>query len=209
MANARNARALAPGLTSLKAERIGCSPEQGHTLEGRRTQASATGPLNILDEATRCVAEAVVAENFIPPIEILETRIVTESGQTCSVVEGQPFKLQILLQCNKPIPAASVNLNITRLDGVCAFYQPSGLSHVHIREHIGRATVEFDFSVNPFGFGDYEVRIGVCNEWSWDNIPPSEVFDRSFGEFKFSVRLSMPIEFGIIRTQVPVTLVLS
>lgn len=169
-------------------------------------KAVAVGPLSIPDEASQRVAAKVAADNFIPAVEIMETCIVTECGVVNTVLEGQPFKLRIVLRCNKPVPAASVNINILRSDGVYVFYQPSGLCHMHIKEHIGRATVEFDFSANPFGAGDYEANIFACNEWNWDNIPPSDIYDKSVGEFRFSVRLSTPIEFGLIHTVVPVTI---
>lgn len=186
-----------------------CAMEmQYESLADGWVEACATGPLSIPDEAARRVAESVAADNFTPAIEILETRIVTDNGVVSSVGEGQSFKLEVAVQCNRPVPAASVNINILRSDGVYAFYQPSGLSHAHIKQHIGRATVQFDFTSNPFGAGDYEVNVFACNEWSWNNIPPSDIYDKSLGEFRFSVRLSAPIEFGIIRATVPVTVAL-
>ena len=64
----------------------------------------------IPDEASLEVAEKLAADDFIPAIEIMETRIVSESGIVNSVMEGQPFKLEIVLQCNKPVrrPASTL-----------------------------------------------------------------------------------------------------
>ncbi len=44
-----------------------------------------------------------------------------------TVREKQGFAIRVKLRYHKPMPETSVNLNITRSDGVYAFYQPSGL----------------------------------------------------------------------------------
>ncbi len=46
----------------------------------------------------------------------------------------------------------------------------------------------------------------VCNAWSWENIPPSEIFDRSMGAFRFSVQNADPVTFGLINVRVPVAI---
>ena len=91
-----------------------------------------------------------------------------------------------------------MNLNVVRADGVYAFYQPSGLAAGNILDFLGDATIDFTFDPNPFGAGEYEVNVFVCNGWSWENVPPSDVYDRSIGSFRFGVGLRRPIPFGLI-----------
>jgi lipopolysaccharide transport system ATP-binding protein len=138
------------------------------------------------------------------PVEIVDMRLIVDARSTLSVRERQPFKLQFRTRHNERVDSVSVNLNIVRADGVYTFYQPGGWFGENIRNFVGEAVTEFIFDPNVFGAGLYEVNVFASNGWSWENIPPSEIFDRSIGVFKFNVTLAEPIEFGLINTRVAV-----
>lgn len=145
-------------------------------------------------------------QQLLQPVQILDTAIIVGGAPTNVIREMQPFKLRIRLRQHESVPATSVNINISRADGVYTFYQPSGLNGQNIENFIGDAVVEFDFQHNPLGAGEYEVNVFACNGWSWDNIPPSEIFDRSIGVFRFTILQGNPIPFGIVNMRVPVTI---
>jgi lipopolysaccharide transport system ATP-binding protein len=138
------------------------------------------------------------------PVELVDMRLIVDGRSTLSVREMQPFKLQFRTRHNEAVESVSVNLNIVRSDGVYTFYQPGGWFGENIRNFVGEALTEFNFDQNVFGAGLYEVNVFACNGWSWQNIPPSEIFDRSIGVFKFNVTLGDQLEFGVINTRVPV-----
>jgi hypothetical protein len=145
-------------------------------------------------------------QHLLQPVQILDTALIVDDTPTNLVKEMQPFKLRVRLRQHELVPATSVNINISRSDGVYAFYQPSGLDGRNIENFIGDAVVDFDFQQNPLGAGDYEVNVFACNGWSWDNVPPSEIFDRSIGVFRFTVLQGNPIPFGIVNIRVPVSI---
>jgi hypothetical protein len=126
-----------------------------------------------------------------------------------SVAELQPFSIKVVLEHHDRVPGVSVNLNILRSDGAYVFYQPSGLDDRNISDFQGKSEVVFHFDPNPFGFGEYEVNVFAANGFSWDNIPPSEVFDRSIANLLFKVNLARPISFGLVNLLVPVTVQLT
>jgi lipopolysaccharide transport system ATP-binding protein len=138
------------------------------------------------------------------PVEIVDMRLIVDGASALSVREMQPFKLQFRTRHHEAVESVSVNLNIVRSDGVYTFYQPGGWFGENIHNFVGEALTEFSFDNNVFGAGQYEVNVFACNGWSWQNIPPSEIFDRSIGIFKFSVTLGDRLEFGIINSRVPV-----
>jgi hypothetical protein len=115
-----------------------------------------------------------------------------------SVDEFQPFSIRVTTQHHQRVPRVSVNLNLVRSDGTFAFYQPSGMNDNNIHDHLGRSIVEFHFDPNPFGAGDYELNIFAVNGFDWDNIPPTEIFDRSIGLTKLRVNMKRAIEFGLV-----------
>ena len=124
---------------------------------------------------------------------------------TLSVRELQAFVIRASLIHHEPTPGVSVNINIIRSDGAYVFYQPSGLEGRNIVDFEGRSEIRFHFDPNPFGSGEYEVNLFAVNAFSWDNIPPSEIYDRSIGKLLFRVHLARPIPFGLVNLVVPVS----
>lgn len=165
-------------------------------------RVAAKGNLTKTDEATCSRAVSTALNQNLPVVEIRDVYLMTTQGRLTTVLEGEPFKLVVEIECYEVV-VVSVNINIVRSDGVYVFYQPSGLTDVHANG-FGHFLVEFDFANNYFGSGYYEINVFACNEWSWENIPPSEIFDKKLGVYKFSVKNVTPIEFGLIHTQVPV-----
>ncbi len=163
----------------------------------------AVGPTSASDRE-RSLARARQAVR--PPAEILDAGILVAGNEVASVPEGVPFDLRIRVRYHEPAPASSVNLNVSRADGVYAFFLPSGLQGAEVRDFAGDADVVFGFDPNPFGAGEYHLGIFVCNGWSWDNVPPSEILARSTGEYRFRVDMATPIAFGLVNLRVPVRL---
>jgi lipopolysaccharide transport system ATP-binding protein len=145
-----------------------------------------------------------VAMQFQKPVEIERVCLLVDDVEGMSVPELKPFILRVYLRHHEPVPSVSVNINITRSDGAYVFYQPSGLQGRNIENFAGRSIVNFTFDPNPLGFGDYEVNVFATNGFSWDNCPPSEIFDRAIGTCTFKVYLARPISFGLINCIVPV-----
>jgi lipopolysaccharide transport system ATP-binding protein len=143
------------------------------------------------------------------PVTISEVALEVDGRRALSVNELQPFLIRVSLEHHEPLAAVSVNLNIIRSDGAYVFYQPSGLDDRNIVNFRGRSEVRFRFDPNPFGCGDYEANVFATNGFSWQNIPPSEIFDRSVGNLVFRVNLARPISFGLINLIVPVSIDLS
>jgi lipopolysaccharide transport system ATP-binding protein len=151
------------------------------------------------------VARARAATLFRKPVSIESVALEVDGQPRLSVDELQPFAIRVTLAHQEPLPEISVNLNIIRSDGVYVFYQPSGLNDNNIREFEGKSNVIFRFDPNPFGYGDYEVNVFATNGFSWNNIPPSEIIDRSVGNLLFKVNLARPISFGLVNLLVPVS----
>src|SRR5207249_2693382 len=134
--------------------------------------------------------------NFRKPVEILEVAVLVDGRKVMSIDEMQPFTIRATLQHHEAVSRVSVNLNVIRSDGAYVFYQPSGLVAQNIEEFAGRSVVEFEFDPNPFGAGHYEINMFATNGFSWDNCPPSDIYDRSIGTCVFQVNLARPISFG-------------
>lgn len=139
------------------------------------------------------------------PVTIESVTLEADGEPTLSVRELQPFVIRASLVHHEPTPGVSVNLNIIRSDGAYVFYQPSGLDGRNIVDFEGRSEVLFHFDPNPFGAGEYEVNLFAVSAFSWDNIPPSEIYDRSIGKLLFRVHLARPIPFGLVNLVVPVS----
>jgi hypothetical protein len=139
------------------------------------------------------------------PVTIERVTLEVDGEPTLSVKELQPFDIRTSLIHHEAMPGVSVNINIIRSDGAYVFYQPSGLDGHNIVDFEGRSDVVFHFDPNPFGAGEYEINMFAVNAFSWDNIPPSEIFDRSIGKLVFRVHQARPIPFGLVNLVVPVS----
>ncbi len=173
-------------------------PIQRIKLAGQWTKLVATGAVIPPDKRLASRAKIAAELTFQKPVEIEAVEVRSFGNQVASVDEFQPFSVRVSTKHNDRVPLTSVNLNIIRSDGIYAFYQPSGIDNNNIENHLGRSIVEFHFDPNPFGAGDYELNVFAVNGFDWDNIPPSEIFDKSIGAAKFRVNMKRPIEFGMI-----------
>lgn len=173
-------------------------PIQRIKLAGQWTKLVATGAVIPPDKRLASRAKIAAELTFQKPVEIEAVEVRSFDNQVASVDEFQPFSVRVSTKHNDRVPLTSVNLNIIRSDGIYAFYQPSGIDNNNIENHLGRSIVEFHFDPNPFGAGDYELNVFAVNGFDWDNIPPSEIFDKSIGAAKFRVNMKRPIEFGMI-----------
>ena len=158
--------------------------------------------------ASRDALHARLSKLVQAPALIRSIEVHSNGVRTRTVAEGEPFKVRIAISHLEPVPASSVNLNISRLDGVYAFYQPSGWEDGNIVDFKGDAVVEFSFDPNPFGAGEYEANVFLVNGWSDDNIPPSDIFDKRVGDTRFVVTPVLPCPFGLVNLRVPVSIVL-
>jgi len=173
-------------------------PIQRTKLAGQWTKLIATGTVISPDKKSAYRAKIAAQLTFQKPVEIETVNIRSFGHQVASVDEFQPFSVRVTTKHNIPVPLTSVNLNIIRSDGIYVFYQPSGIDNNNIENYVGRSVVEFHFDPNPFGAGDYELNVFAVNGFDWDNIPPSEIFDKAVGAAKFRVNMKRPIEFGLI-----------
>jgi lipopolysaccharide transport system ATP-binding protein len=140
------------------------------------------------------------------PVEIAKIMVLFEGKEVLSVPELKPFSIAIEVDHHERMPEVSVNINVVRSDGTYVFYQPSGLNNNNIVNHLGKSHIEFSFPENPFAPGDYELNVFVTNGFSWENCPPSDIFDRSMGWVKFRIDQTRPIPFGMINSVVPVSI---
>jgi lipopolysaccharide transport system ATP-binding protein len=173
-------------------------------MPGGWTRTVATTDLQVPMQGAVTQAKQASALTFLKPVEIQNVEIRSFGNRVASVDELQPFSVQVTALHNERVPKVSINLNVIRSDGTYAFYQPSGINDNNIKNHLGRSVVEFHFDPNPFGAGDYELNVFAVNGFDWNNIPPSEIFDKSMGDTKVRVNLKRPIEFGLINVAVGV-----
>ncbi len=167
-------------------------------LAGKWTKLVAQGAVIPPDKKSASRAKVAAELTFQKPVEIESVEVRSFGHQVASVDEFQPFSIRVTTKHNERVPLTSVNLNVIRSDGTYAFYQPSGIDDNNIENHRGRSVVEFHFDPNPFGAGDYELNVFAVNGFDWNNIPPSEIFDKSVGASKFRVNMKRAIEFGLI-----------
>jgi lipopolysaccharide transport system ATP-binding protein len=164
-----------------------------------------TATIPPVDDSVRDRSVVTAQLDLTPPVNILDIAVCANGERVYAVRERQPFTIRVTLEQHRPIPESSVNLTIVRLDGVYVFWQTSEWFEKKLVDFAGTAEVEFHFNENLFGAGDYEITVFVVNGWSWENVPPSEIFDRRLGTVHFKVYLENSMEFGLINVRVPVT----
>jgi len=168
--------------------------------------ASKIEPSSVIRATSFEIALATATEVTQKPVVVESVTLMVNDRPALSVMEFQPFSIRVMLTHHEAMPEVSVNLNISRSDGAYVFYQPSGLDGHNITNFTGHSAVSFHFDPNPFGTGQYEVNVFICNGFSWDNIPPSEVFDRSLANLIFNIYQARPISFGLVNILVPVAI---
>ena len=158
------------------------------TLKEGWIETVAAGEIVLATSQELASVQVAAEETFKAPVEIKKIEILSFGHQVASIDEFQPFSIRVTARHHERVPHASINLNIYRSDGVYVFYQPSGINDNNIENHLGDSVVEFHFDTNPFGMGDYSLNVFACNGFDWNNIPPSDIYDKSLGEAKFRVK---------------------
>lgn len=185
-----------------------------HERERRHAGEKPPGPaaqLSQIVDGNRSAAQAIdlaiakATRLLQSPVTIEAVALEVDGRPTLSIRELQAFVIKASLIHHEATAGVSVNINIIRSDGAYVFYQPSGLDGRNIVDFQGRSEVLFHFDPNPFGAGEYEVNLFAVNAFSWDNIPPSEIYDRSIGKLVFRVHQARPIPFGLVNVVVPVS----
>jgi len=187
-----------------------CRAEQDGVAEELSTpRADVSESAGVVQSAAAHAIDSAIAKAtrlLRSPVTIESVTLEVDGEPTLSLRELQGFVIKASLIHHEPTPGVSVNINIIRSDGAYVFYQPSGLGGRNIVDFEGRSEVLFHFDPNAFGAGEYEVNLFAVNAFSWDNIPPSEIYDRSIGKLVFRVHLARPIAFGLVNLVVPVSL---
>jgi len=148
--------------------------------------STSAGAFDVITAAAQAIDSAIAKATRLlrSPVTIESVTLEADGEATLSVRELQAFVIRASLIHHEPTPGVSVNINIIRSDGAYVFYQPSGLEGRNIVDFEGRSEIRFHFDPNPFGSGEYEVNLFAVNAFSWDNIPPSEIYDRSIGRWR-------------------------
>jgi lipopolysaccharide transport system ATP-binding protein len=148
-----------------------------------------------------------VIEVARPDIEIVDVRMIVDGEEALSVVEEQPFEIQVHIHAERVVPIADVWLKLTRADGFYIFWQSSGQVGINLADVIGDRLVTFHFDPNIIGAGDYEVEIDVANGFDIvNNWPHSQVFDRRVNALKFTVAREWKlVMFGPVNYRFPVS----
>jgi ABC-type polysaccharide/polyol phosphate transport system ATPase subunit len=142
-----------------------------------------------------------------PPVSISSAKIITSGAEASALVERQPFVVRICLFANESLEKVDVGIKIMRSDGVYVFWQSIGLVGQEI--NINKINeVDFIFSENIFGAGDYALTAYVANQWSFpDNYPYSEVYDRKVGCLQFKIMAEIPgLDMGLLNQRVNIQL---
>jgi ABC-type polysaccharide/polyol phosphate transport system ATPase subunit len=139
-----------------------------------------------------------------PPVSISSAKIITSGAEASALVERQPFAVRICLLANESVEKVDVGIKIMRSDGVYVFWQSTGLVGQEINNINRSNEVDFIFSENIFGAGDYALTAYVANQWSFpENYPYSEVYDRKVGCLQFKILAEIPgLDMGLLNQRV-------
>jgi lipopolysaccharide transport system ATP-binding protein len=144
-----------------------------------------------------------------PPVSISSARIIASGVEATTLVERQPFSVRICLVINELVEKMDVGIKVMRSDGVYVFWQSAGFIGQEIQNTVtGDFEVEFNFTDNIFGAGEYVVTVYVANQWSFPaNYPYSEVYDRKVGDLQFKIIPEIPgLDMGLLNQRVDVKL---
>jgi ABC-type polysaccharide/polyol phosphate transport system ATPase subunit len=151
-----------------------------------------------------------IREDEKPDVEIIEACLIVNGEKAYSVVERQPFNIQIQIHANRPEPSVDVQIIMYRSDGVYVFWQSSGMVTANIVEPVGDLTVSFLFQENPFGAGKYYANIVCSNGWDLENnFLHSEIYEYKASALEFEVLREFDIpnmDFGQVNVRVPVSI---
>jgi lipopolysaccharide transport system ATP-binding protein len=141
-----------------------------------------------------------------PSITISGVVIIVAGNEVTALIERQPFLMRVRLISNEPLKGVDIGIKIMRSDGVYVFWQSSGLVGHEIANVDGVLEVDFIFSENVLGPGDYALTAYVANQWDFPgNYPYSEIYDRKVGCLQFKIMPEVPgLDMGLINQRVEV-----
>jgi lipopolysaccharide transport system ATP-binding protein len=172
-------------------------------------RCTASGLLLPVDNRTMEQALIIAKERRISPIEIIDVVIRTKNGQTNSVLEKEPFLIQVEAECLENAPSFSICLQINRSDGVYMFWQPSDFYGAENTSGAKHVSVNYYFDENYFSSGDYEISTtAITAPWHKDVMQSDiEIYDRKLSVARFSVvREFKNLMFGAINYRARVVL---
>lgn len=177
-------------------------------LAGGWTRARFDFHIPLVSEAQFTHALAIVHENEKPDVEIEEVTLTGRHGPTSTIMEQEPFVIQVRIRANRLVEGLDVGIKIIRSDGVYVFWQSSGLGGIRIDDLTGTATILFSFAENPFGAGSFACSAYIASEWDYPkNYPYSAVFDRKVDALRFTVLGRLQgVDFGVMNCRVPVSI---
>jgi hypothetical protein len=165
------------------------------------TRFTAAGLLLPVDDRIKEQALVIANERRISPIEIVDVIIITKNGRSNSVLEKQPFFIQIDIECLENAPNFSVCLQINRSDGAYMFWQPSDFHDKVDLSGAKYVTIKYYFDENYFSSGEYEISAtAITAPWHKDIVQSEiEIFDRKLSIVRFNVvREFKNLMFGAI-----------
>jgi lipopolysaccharide transport system ATP-binding protein len=164
------------------------------------------GRYTAIDEKQAEYVKGTVGAAAASVAEILGIDLVSDGGQSLVVRECEPFEIQVRVRFNRSPQLADVGIKLTRMDGVYAFWQSSGMVGGNLKLPSGEHVVRFIFAENHLGAGDYFVNAHVSNGWQYpENYPYSRVFARVINGLTFRVMREMTeVDFGVLNQRVKV-----
>jgi lipopolysaccharide transport system ATP-binding protein len=179
----------------LQAEILDMATGQWKALEPVSKAKSATwrklafkGTMSVIDEeAVADITDHVMTASKADA-DILSVRVIADGAEVASVVERQPFEVQVHVRFNRSPELVDVGMKLTRMDGTYVFWQSSGQVDGNLVRPSGEKIFSFHFDPNILGAAEYFVNSHVTNGWSYpNNYPYSEVFARKINATSFRI----------------------
>lgn len=156
---------------------------------------------NSVAEVADRVAEAAKAD-----ADVLSVKVIADGAEVSSVVERQPFEVQVHVRFNRSPELADVGLKLTRMDGAYIFWQSSGQTAGNLERPSGEKLFRFRFDQNMLGAAEYFINTHVTNGWKYpDNYPYADVFARKVNAASFRIVPEFSgVDFGVVNQRVHV-----
>jgi lipopolysaccharide transport system ATP-binding protein len=176
------------------------------TKSGTWQKLTFKGSTSTVDEEAIATITDHVVTIAKSDADILSVRVIAEGVQAASIVERQPFEIQVHVRFNRSPEKADVGLKLTRMDGTYVFWQSSGQVGGNLERPTGEKIFSFQFNPNILGAAEYFVNAHVTNGWSYpDNYPYSDVFARKINATGFRIVPEFSgLDFGAINQRIAV-----
>jgi len=142
----------------------------------------------------------------LPDVEIRSVRILSRNEDAASIVEQEPFHVEVEVAFHRNVGLCDVGIKFTRVDGTYVFWQSSGQVGGNFAGSPGQVQFRFNFEPNVFGAGEFYLNAYVANGWDYPgNYPYSQVFARRVNAASFRIlpRRS-DVDVGVINQTVRV-----